>query len=394
MVVTEKWTDWEMKKYQGMNLENVKSSNQSAVLRLLNNNGAMSRKDIAEAVGLTAASVTLICTELLEKGIIVELGEVTEEKRAGRKKILVDINPNYKKAMCIAIEMDMTYLSVTDMKGEVIASSVMETGKSDPEEYLKQVADTAGKLLWDCDISKDRLLGVGVTVPGMVDTKNGVSQNAHNIWGRALPVRDIMSKHLGTEVLVENNLKSSAEYEILFGRGRSEKNIFLLKWGPGVGSAMIIDGQIYSGATNKAGEIGHMTLGKDGRLCSCGKRGCLETYISTHAILDDVKLMTGDSSAYKKELSLLAGDEVHSLMDEKIDRLAISLCNSMTLFDPDRVVVLGYMFDVPGVFDRFKAMYKSYDAAVTDDFIVRSELSMGGGHVEPLAMLLNSFLKC
>ncbi len=74
-------------KYQGMNLENVKSRNQSAIIGLLYDHGPMSRKDIAEAVGLTAASVTLICTELIENGIIVELGEVTTEKRAGRKKI-------------------------------------------------------------------------------------------------------------------------------------------------------------------------------------------------------------------------------------------------------------------------------------------------------------------
>ena len=79
-----------------MNLENVKFNNQSAVLRLLNDRGAMSRKDIAEEVGLTAASVTSICTELLEKNIITELGEVAEEKRAGRKKILVDLNSHYK----------------------------------------------------------------------------------------------------------------------------------------------------------------------------------------------------------------------------------------------------------------------------------------------------------
>ena len=381
-----------MKKYQGMNLENVKNSNQSAVLRLLNNNGAMSRKDISESVGLTAASVTLICTELIEKNVITELGEVTGEKRAGRKKILVDINPEYKKAMCIAIEMDMTYLSVTDMKGKIISSVQFETGRDDPEGYLKKVSEAAAKLMWDCDASKDRLLGVGVTVPGKVDPKAGVSLGAYNIWGRVLPVGDIIGEHLGTEVMVENNLKSSAQYEILFGRGRSEKNIFLLKWGPGVGSAMIMDGQIYNGATNTAGEIGHMTLDKNGRLCSCGRRGCLEAYISTHAILDDVKLMLGDSSRYKADLSLLSGDEVRGLMDEKMDRMAISLHNTMSLIDPDRVVVLGYMFDLPGMFDRFKDICKSYDTSMADDFIVKSELGTKGGHIEPLAMLLNKFL--
>ena len=376
-----------------MNLENVKSSNQSALLRLLNNNGAMSRKDIAEAVGLTAASVTLICNELLEKNIITELGEVTEQKRAGRKKILVDINPDYKKALCIAIETDETYITVTDMKGAIIAHFHMPTDWEDgPDKFLQKVSSEAGRILWDHDISKDRLLGVGVTVPGKVDSQNGISFGAYRSWNRPLPIGDMLKEYLGTEVMVENNLKASAKYEILFGRGRTEKNLFLLKWGPGVGSAIILDSMIYEGANNAAGEIGHTTLGKEGRLCACGQRGCLETYISTHAILGDIKLMLKDETPYAKNIERLGDDEVRSIMDEKMDRLAQTLRNSVSLIDPDRVVVLGYIFEVPGVLDRFKKIYESYDNNGTEDFIVKSELGVKSGHIEPMAVLLDDFL--
>ena len=87
-------------RYQGINLENVKRKNQSAVLRILNDRGTMSRKDIATVMGLTAASVTMICTELLDAGMIVELGEAEGEKKAGRKKILIDINYDFKTLGC------------------------------------------------------------------------------------------------------------------------------------------------------------------------------------------------------------------------------------------------------------------------------------------------------
>ena len=213
-----------------MNLENVKFNNQSAVLRLLSDRGAMSRKDIAEEVGLTAASVTSICTELLDKEIITELGEVTEEKRAGRKKILVDLNSKYKNVLCIAIETDETYISVTDMKGNIIASQKMETDwETEPVAFLERVANEAGRILWDHNISKDKLLGTGVTLPGKVDSENGLSLGAYTIWKKVLPVGEIIEKLLGTKVYVENNLKAAALYEILFGRGRDEKNLFLLK---------------------------------------------------------------------------------------------------------------------------------------------------------------------
>lgn len=376
-----------------MNLENVKFNNQSAVLRLLNDRGAMSRKDIAEEVGLTAASVTSICTELLEKNIIRELGEVAEEKRAGRKKILVDINPDYKRVLCIAIETDETYISVTDMKGAVVGSMKMETVLKDgPESFLETIAVAVGRVLWDNNISKDMLLGCGVTVPGKVDEKTGVSLGAYSIWKKTIPVKDIVKKMLGTEVYVENNLKAAAMYEILFGRGRNEKNLFLLKWGPGVGSAMIFDGKVYSGANNMAGEIGHTTLGKDGRLCKCGRKGCLELYVSTNAILEDIKLYTGDAKAYKKDISRLADDAVMSLMDEKMDRLAQTLRNTVSFIDPNRVVVLGDIFEIPGILDRFKGIYKQYDDSVEEDFIVKSGLDEIKGHVAPISMVLDDFL--
>ena len=375
-----------------MNLENVKFNNQSAVLRLLSDRGAMSRKDIAEEVGLTAASVTSICTELLDKEIITELGEVTEEKRAGRKKILVDLNSKYKNVLCIAIETDETYISVTDMKGNIIASQKMETDwETEPEAFLERVATEAGRILWDHNISKDKLLGTGVTLPGKVDSENGLSLGAYTIWKKVLPVGEIIEKLLGTKVYVENNLKAAALYEILFGRGRDEKNLFLLKWGPGVGSAMIFDGKVYNGANNMAGEIGHTTLGKDGRLCKCGRKGCLELYVSTHAILDDIKLALGDEKAYKEDINRLADENVRSLMDDKMDRLAQTLRNAVSLINPNRVVVLGDIFDIPDMPERFKDIYKLYDDSVDEDFIVKSA-SETKGHVEPISMVLNDFL--
>ena len=132
-------------KYQGINLENVKSNNRSALLHILNNSGAMSRKDIAGKTGLTAASVTLICTELIDEGIIIELGEAVEEKRAGRKKILVDINPAYKYILCISIEADETYIAVTNCKGVVQEKEVLPTDKkTKAEKFLDKVAVESG----------------------------------------------------------------------------------------------------------------------------------------------------------------------------------------------------------------------------------------------------------
>ncbi|MBE5914561.1 MAG: ROK family transcriptional regulator [Pseudobutyrivibrio ruminis] len=389
-------------KYQGINLENVKINNRSSILRLLNNNGAMSRKDISEAVGLTAASVTLITTELLEEGVIVELGEAEEEKRAGRKKILVDINHDYKKVLCIAIEADETYISVTDLRGNVTCSYSMPTDKKTmPEVFLKQITSECKRILWENDILKDTILGVAVTVPGKVDRARGISLNTYNIWTDEVRIADIVKDELSFPIIVENNLKAYAQSEIYFGRGKEEGNLLLLKWGPGVGSAIIVDQHIYQGANGMAAEIGHMTSGED-RVCNCGRKGCLEAYISTHAIINDIKASDKTMPCLQewiakgnqmtpmniKEWSGLGDLPLKEILDEKIHRLAHNVRNAISLIDPDRVVLIGYMFDIPGVYDSFIEAYKQFDDRITDDFFVKSELSEGINHTEGLAVVL------
>ena len=389
-------------KYQGINLGNVKLSNRSSILRLLNNHGAMSRKDISEAVGLTAASVTLITTELLEEGVIIELGEAEEEKRAGRKKILVDINHAYKNVLCIAIEADETYITVTDLGGNVKCAFSKATNKSiSAEEFLVNISSECKRILWENNILKDAILGVAVTVPGKVNRTQGISLNTYNIWTDEVKIADILSKELGFKVIVENNLKAYAQSEIYFGRGKEENDLFLLKWGPGVGSAIIVDQQIYQGANGMAAEIGHMSAGGD-RLCNCGRRGCLETYISTHAIINDIMAIKDTMPALEQWLSdgneittqnvkdwLVIDDlNLKSLINKKVEILARSTRNAISMIDPARVVLTGYIFDIPGMYESFLEAYKSYDDKVEPDFFMKSELSEGINHTEGLAVIL------
>jgi predicted NBD/HSP70 family sugar kinase len=243
---------------------------------------------------------------------------------------------------------------------------------------------------------------VGVTVPGKVDRDKGVSLNTYNIWTTPVEVAKIMGKEMGFPIILENNLKAYAQSEIYFGKGKDEGNLFLLKWGPGVGSAIIVDQHIYQGANGMAAEIGHMTEGNDGRLCNCGRRGCLETYISTHAIINDIQeseknmpvldewIKAGNVMKYNNtaEWASLNDEAMQEIIKAKVYRLAHNVRNAISLIDPDRVVLLGYMFDVPGLYDSFIECYKDFDSAIAEDFFVKSQISVGQNHTEGLALVL------
>ncbi|MCF0128230.1 MAG: ROK family transcriptional regulator [Pseudobutyrivibrio sp.] len=358
--------------HKGINLEEVKRNNRAAILMELNRNGAMSRKNIAEAIGLTQAGVSIIVSEMLEEGILLELGELKEEeKRAGRKKILVDINAFYRYVLCVGIESETTYVSIVNVVGEVQASAEIATDRSMPAEgFLKMICDRFKEMLWDCGLSKDKVLSVGVSLPGEVDVKKGISIKAYHVWDYPVEVRSIFERELGIETHVENNVRAYAVTEILFGSGKNGGDIFLLKWGPGVGSAIIIDNKLYTGADGKAGEIGHIIAKKDGKLCSCGSRGCLETEVSSHAMREAL------------------GDE--NLINDKINSFALAIRNAIRYINPNRIVMVGCLFDNEAYKTKFIEAYKTYDPHVNDDFFTTSELAAKKNHTEALAVVLNS----
>ena len=269
--------------YSGLNLGNVKNQNRSSILKLLNDHGPMPRKDLSARLGLTPASLTTLCGELLAQNILFELGEVQQEdKRAGRRKILLGINYAYRHVLSISIEAPATSVTLCDLRGEHCITRRIPTDTSvEPEVFLKRVANVGKALLWENSIGREELLGAGVSVPGPVDREKGVSTHAYRVWDQPVQVTAPLAEALECTVLLENNVKAFAQAELTYGLGRTEENLLLLKWGPGVGSAIIAQGRIYESRMYKSAEIGHVRVEKNGRLCRCGRHGCLETRATT-----------------------------------------------------------------------------------------------------------------
>ena len=399
-------------RYKGINLENVKISNRAAILSVLNNNGAMSRKDMAQLVGLTPASLTLICNELLEEKILIEEGEVEEEKRAGRRKRLVNINYEYKKVLCVTIEALTTHLTVCNLAGKVLIEKVLDTDTSlAPEAFLKKIAAESKNMMWEIALAKEDILGIGVSVPGHVDRERGLSKMAYRIWDEPVEVGAILEAEIGVPVTVENNVKAFAKGELIYGTGKEQNNILFVKWGPGVGSAAIIANRLYEGKNGDAGELGHYIVSKNGKKCRCGKCGCLETYVSTQALLEKIKQCRQEKSmpqleqwlkeddAAGKELlgrditkwGALKDEGLWEIFDESIECLAHAVANSVSLICPDKIIVYGYLFDIPDFVEHFKAAYATYDPQMEADYILKSELNEKISYIGSLAVIMDKF---
>lgn len=254
--------------------------NRAAILRLIGFSGPIARTSIAKRLGLSPATVTSITRELIESGIVRTADRAPS--RGGRPALLLEIDGTSAHAFGVKIAPDHLVGVVVDLDGEVIeqfeerldltAAGGFEAAVDVLRSWLKVAAKEAP------------LLGVGLGVPGVVDSALGTVTSPLIGW-REFALRDALQAALGIPVLVDNDVNTLAISERLYGRGRDAEHFIALTLGRGVGLGIVANGDIYHGFGGGAGEFGHVTAVVDGPVCSCGKRGCLEAVVGDPALV-------------------------------------------------------------------------------------------------------------
>lgn len=353
-----------MKAELGRNMVALKQSNRSQILNILRFLGPTSRKDIAKMMQLTPAAVTILVNEMINEGILKEMGQSLEEdKRVGRKKVLIDINSNYKYVLGINIETELISIGVANLKGEVISSKTIELDYNKTyRETLLEICNECINLLWRNNITKEDVLGVGVGIIGLVDEKEGLSLRAYGLWEEKVPVVKIIEKNIGLKTVLENNVRALALSEIDNSMTDGLNNMLFIKYGPGIGATMIIDGEIYYGSCKTAGELGHTIIDLNGPKCKCGRNGCLESIASYKAILKHIKSVFSSKNTpflydmcngkeedidFNKVIQayILGEKYIIEYLDKTIYYFAAGISNAISLFDPQRIVLYGEAFN-------------------------------------------------
>ena len=378
----------------GMNMERVKIQNRSLILRYINGHGPVSRKEISKATGLTAASVTQITMQLLAEGMLRELGAAAESSgKAGRKEVMIDIRSEAMLVLSFNIEPEETTAAICDLKGNLIRNDAKEeliirfkTERDIPaKEFLLRSANRLKRLFFALpEDLRDRVKGLAVGVTGIVDIENGISQHAYGIWDEPVDIRGILEPELRLPVTVENNVDAFAIAELLFGAGRTHDDFLLIKWGPGVGSAIVVNDAVYRGRHGKTAEMGHFIVEKNGKKGSCGRRGCLETKVSYKA-LHEILPFTPEtfSDAY-----LSAGSEERKALDQAIELFARCIVNAGALIAPKRIVLCGPLFDNTVIRMKLTACCEAFDPAYNSRRIVHTALEGKESYIGPAAVYI------
>jgi predicted NBD/HSP70 family sugar kinase len=254
--------------------EDARRSNRGLLLRALHHGGPASRADLAKLVGLTPATVSAVIKELLEAGLVDELGRTSGA--IGKPATMVGIEPDARHIVTVSLsEPDQFVGAVVNLAGKVVLRRTYARGDRTGTEALGLLGAICDDLVNDAERP---LLGIGVATPGIVDTDGTVLRAARLGWSK-VPVAHELAALTGLGVYVANDANASALAELTFGVAHSS-DFLMVRVDQGVGVGLVLDGALYRGSRSASGEIGHVVVDPDGSMCTCGKRGCLETEIS------------------------------------------------------------------------------------------------------------------
>ncbi|MGW6687143.1 ROK family transcriptional regulator [Streptomyces sp. NPDC054961] len=320
-------------------------ANLERVVRAVRLAGSLTQAEIARTTGLSAATVSNIVRELKEAGTV----EVTDTSAGGRRARSVSLSGD--AGIVIGVDFGHTHLRVAvgNLAHQVLAeeSEPLDVDASWVEGFDRAEA-LVGRLIAGIDVGLDKVIGVGLGVPGPIDVESGTLGSTAILPGWAgINPRQELSRRLGVPVYVDNDANLGALGELVWGSGRGVKDLAYIKVASGVGAGLVINGQIYRGPGGTAGEIGHITLDESGPVCRCGNRGCLETFAAARYVLPLLQSSHGPELTMERVVELARGGDpgcrrVITDVGRHIGSGVASLCN---LLNPSRVVLGGSLAD-------------------------------------------------
>ena len=317
-------------------------------------NGNSTIQELAKEVNLSVPTVTKALGELLNVGYINEYGK--QETGEGRHPTLYGLNPNSGYFVGVEIKEGFVNLGMINFRGDLVdiendkPCRIDNTMESIEElcELVKQFIDKSG-------VNKDKVLNVLFSIAGRVNAKSGYSHTIYNFTEQ--PLTTLFSEKLNYPTSIENDTRAYAFGEYMVGNVNGERDVLFVNASWGLGLGIIINGELYTGRSGFAGEIGHMHVFNNDILCHCGKKGCLETEASGSALQRIVKqrIEAGESSILtKKEGDIFTLDNIIDAINdedplcidviEKIGRnLGETVANLINIFNPELVVIGGVM---------------------------------------------------
>ncbi|PPF41671.1 MULTISPECIES: ROK family transcriptional regulator [unclassified Rathayibacter] len=334
---------------RGNNLDRVRRHNLSAILRLVHRGGPRSRSQLTRLTGLNRSTIAALVGELVELGIVREREPATPNQ-VGRPSPVVEADPGVV-ALAVNPEIDAVTVAVVGVDAVVRRRIRRSASVPTAEAAARLAAEAVAELLAELP-EETRTVGIGVAVPGLVRDADGLVRVGPHLGWDDEPFSRMLADATGLPVLSANDANLGALAESVLGAGRDVSHLVYLNGGAsGVGAGVIVGGAPLHGIDGYAGEIGHTLVNSAGIDCHCGAVGCLETEVGRAELLTVLGL--DESERLEEALAASEDPAVRAEVERQLGHLAVALRNVINVFNPQLVVLGGFLGALVGVAPGF-----------------------------------------
>ncbi|EUJ52296.1 ROK family transcriptional regulator [Paenilisteria rocourtiae] len=320
------------------NRTGIRESNERTVLSVIVNDGPLSRANLSEKIGLNKASVSAIVKKLIEQNLIKETGIGESTVQGGRKPIMLELN----KAAGFGISMDIGYDYIDTMvhylDGTIQKRKLLPFHTIQKATIIAKLVTIIQEITAKLPKSPFGIVGLTIAIHGVIHDNQIIFTPAYDFTD--FPLVEELRKHVDYPVFLENeaNLLAMSEH----AKNRQDSNLVCISIHAGVGAGIMMNDTLYTGENGLSGEIGHMIVQANGNACTCGGKGCLETYSSEKVILDAYREISKNPKAIIPDLyrAYTANDSIAlKLIANMVDYLSIAVHNIITLYNPKVIAI-------------------------------------------------------
>lgn len=273
----------------------------SSILKELYFLGLASCADLSDKTGKSLPLIQKLINEMVDDELIEESG--LAPSTGGRRPVMYKLKAKSMYTVAVAMDQFITKIAVIDTSNHTVLAKEFECPLANADALIKVLHENIGQVIKDSGIDRNKIIGVGVGMPGFIDFNKG--ENYSFFPNEEKSIARLLSDKLGLPVYLDNDSSLIALAEFRFGSAKNQKNAMVVNVGWGVGLGMILNGELFRGHNGFAGEFSHIPLFNNNKLCQCGKSGCLETESSLIVILEKVRegLKAGRVSLLKSDLN-------------------------------------------------------------------------------------------
>lgn len=333
----------------------IRRRNRSALLSKLFLEGPLTRQALARGAGLSQPAVSNVVGDLIDERLVVEAG--TRESEGGRPSMMLQVAPRFAYVVGVDVGETGVRVELFDFAMTLLASTEHPLGtlRPEPAAVVRHVLAGIATVTGRAGVSREEVLGVGIGVSGVVEQGPEAIVDAQSLGWDRVPLERLLRAGTDLPLHIDNGAKTLGQAEMWFGAGRGARHAVFALVGSGVGASVVTNGVTYRGASSSAGEWGHTTLMYGGRRCRCGALGCLEAYVGAEGILDRYRRARpdgapapdgrADQESRLRELVVAArtSTAARQVLDDTADYLGAGVANLINLFNPERVVLGGWV---------------------------------------------------